>query len=81
MIYECKLTKKDLEGQWIKQRDCPLFRSMKRSKVPILSMGGTCFITTDERNHDFTSRISQLSRQILDGDRSNLIGERFTVES
>ena len=84
MIYECELTEGDLEGSYLNPMGCPLFLSMVRSGVPVFSVGGTEFLTTDRNMHTFTHRLQQLADKLCDkafsGDRSILVGERFTVE-
>ncbi len=80
MIYECELTEGDLEGDFMYIHDCPLFRSMKRAGVPLFNVGGDNFYIIDKVTHNFTLRMNELATKILESDRPNLIGERFTVE-
>ena len=79
LVYECELTEEDLEGKYLDNYDCPLYRSMERAGVDLRSVGGTMFFTKDGRFHNLTARMHQLDQSIRE-DRHNLIGERFTVK-
>ena len=84
MIYECELTEEDLEGDYFDTHDCPLFRSMKRAGVPILIIGGIAFSTSDQVDCHFSPQMQKLSieigRNTCTSVKTNLVGERFTVE-
>ena len=80
MIYECELTEDDIKGNYLHSKDCPLFRTMKKSKIPILNVGGHFFYTLDFVKHEFTTRIKQLDIGLAGNNKTNLVGERFTVE-